>query len=104
MKTLILILLISLTAFAHEKHDWRTDYEAYLSVKMEPVEFTKGFRGYRKRIDLEDFKRNLVTLSKVERQSTENLDLTRTFLSEEYKKIGFEVSLHPFGSGTNFIA
>ncbi len=104
MKLSVFILFISLAAFAHEDHDWRTDYEAYLSVRMEPIEFTKIFRGQKKRIDLGDFKKNLVTLSKVERQSTENLDLTRTFLSEEYKKIGFEVDLHAFGSGTNFIA
>ncbi len=104
MKFILLVLLLSLTAFSHDDHDWRTDYEAYLSVSSEPMVFPKTLGRSKKRIDLNEFKKNLVTLSKIERGSTANLDITRSFLSEEYKKIGFEVSLQPFGSGTNFIA
>ncbi len=104
MNTILLALLFTTTAFSHDHHDWRTDYEAYLSVTSEPMEFPKSNRRSKKRIDLNEFKKNLLIITKVERGSNANLDLTRTFLAEEYKKIGFEVSLQPFGSGTNFIA
>ena len=121
MKTslLLLSLTLSMGAFAHEDHDWRLDYEAYLMIdfgksvmKSMPVlnmEVTPS------RIDSEFMKKNLAILSGLEvvpgtnekiteRKSNQKLDLTRKFLADEYKKLGFEVSLHPFGSGTNFIA
>jgi len=104
MNIILLALLLTTTAFSHDNHDWRTDYEAYLSVTSEPMVFPKSHSRSKKRIDLNEFKKNLLIISKVERGSNANLDLTRTFLAEEYKKIGFEVSLQPFGTGTNFIA
>ena len=103
MKTL-LILLLTFNAWAHDEHDWREDYEAYLSVEVESHFQTKSFRSLPSRIDMEFFKEKLKTFASFERKSNENLDIARKFLKIEYEKLGFEVSFHPFGSGTNFIA
>lgn len=106
MKTLLTALLLTSSAFAHDSHDWREDYEAYLNVTIENPVMSKSFkkRSAPSRLDMEFFKEKLVTFASVERKSNINLDVARTFLAEEYKKIGFEVSTQPFGSGTNFIA
>jgi Zn-dependent M28 family amino/carboxypeptidase len=56
------------------------------------------------RVDMKFFKEKLTILAANERKSTAGLDKARKFLSDEYNKIGFDVSLAPFGSGTNFIA
>lgn len=103
MKTL-LVLLFSLSAFAHEDSDWRADYEAYLSVEVESRLKTIPLRTPVKRIDMEFFKEKLKSFASFERKSNEDLDVARKFLKIEYEKIGFEVSSHPFGTGTNFIA
>ncbi|MFP5385805.1 MAG: M28 family metallopeptidase [Bacteriovoracia bacterium] len=103
MKTL-LVLLFSLSAFAHDGHDWREDYEAYLSVVVDNPLKTKVFRTSVKRIDMEFFKEKLSSFAAIERKSNESLDKSRELLKTEYEKIGFEVSFHPFGTGTNFIA
>jgi len=87
MNIILLALLLTTTAFSHDNHDWRTDYEAYLSVTSEPMVFPKSHSRSKKRIDLNEFKKNLLIISKVERGSNANLDLTRTFLAEEYKKL-----------------
>lgn len=109
MKTLLLAsLLISSAALAHGDHDWREDYQAYLSVSYElPMSYqnTKAVRKHAKRVDMNFFKEKLITLSSTaNRRSTENLDVTREFLKSEYEKIGFEVSYHQFGGGKNFVA
>lgn len=103
MKYLILAI-ISLNAFAHDSHDWREDYEAYLAVEVETPLFRKVKLNTPKRVDMEFFREKLASFASIERKSNENLDIARAMLADEYKKIGFEVSLHPFGSGTNFIA
>lgn len=103
MKTLLLSLLIALPAFAHQDKDWRQDYEAYLSVETEaPLKsISRSLPG---RVDMEFFKEKLKVLASNERKSTKGLDIARAFLKDEYEKLGFETALHPFGSGTNFIA
>jgi hypothetical protein len=122
MKTLLLLALCTTTAFAHENHDWRQDYEAYLRVNYEipfrvhhiekslPEPFTSS-------LDMDFFKENLAKLSGEkafmvegvevmikERKSTTGLDHARALLKEEYEKLGFVVSFQPFGRGVNFIA
>lgn len=115
MKTLLAGLLLSTFAFAHSDHDWREDYEAFLSVSYETIPMAKSNVPFRERVNMEFFQEKLAILTGVnavpgttqmiaERKSTAGLDLTRKFLSDEYKKLGFEVALHPFGSGVNFIA
>lgn len=104
MKTLLLGLLISTTAFAHGDLDWSNDAAAFLSVKYEEVPFTKSNLPFAPRVDMDFFKEKLLVLASNERKSTAGLDKARAFLSDEYKKIGFDVSLNPFGSGTNIIA
>ncbi len=108
MKKLILFsTLLTLTnAFAHDDHDWHHDYEAYLGVQVEAPMLPKSIKFFKapKRVDMEYFKEALIKFASIERKSNANLDISRTFLAEEYKKIGFEVSLHPFSTGTNFVA
>jgi Zn-dependent M28 family amino/carboxypeptidase len=105
MKTLILTtLLLSSTAFAHGDQDWREDYEAFLSVSYETLPMTKANVPFSPRVDMDFFKEKLIVLASNERKSTAGLDKARAFLSAEYKKIGFDVSLAPFGSGVNIIA
>jgi hypothetical protein len=108
---LLSFLLLSFGALAHINHDWRHDYAGYLSVEYE---FPKSIQAEApKRLDMSFFKAKLEVLSGVrpygqasivERKSNKNLDLARAFLKEEYEKLGFKVSFHPFGSGKNFIA
>lgn len=118
------LVLLSTVAFAHEDHDWREDYMAYLSVEhtapLRPA-FLKARTSIKKkhntRLDMEFFKEKLSVLSGEkpylfegsevtisERKSQKNLNFARAFLAEEYQKLGFTVSNQPFGSGTNFIA
>ncbi len=107
MKTLILsalFLVSSAAAFAHGDQDWREDYEAFLSVSYETMPMAKSNMPFTPRVDMNFFKEKLIVLSSTERKSTAGLDKARAFLSEEYKKIGLEVSLAPFGSGVNIIA
>ena len=121
MKRILLsALLLSHASLAHdEDHDWRQDYEAYLNLTYElpiirPVMKSK-FDFKKSRINMANFKKNLAIFSGVdkvpgtdktipERGNNTNLDLAREFLAAEYKKLGFEVSFHPFMSGSNFIA
>ncbi len=107
MKTLLLAtLVLSSTAFAHGDRDWREDYEAYLNVQVETPVANKSFKGIQKsaRVDMAFFKEKLAAFASINRGSQKDLDVSRSLLSDEYKKLGFEVALHPFGSGTNFIA
>jgi len=109
MKNLILAsALIASTAFAHDEHDWRKDYMAYLSVQYElPMSYEKSgpAKFSTKRVDMDFFKEKLTTLSNTsDRRSTENLDVARQFLKEEYEKLGFEVRFEVFGGGANFVA
>lgn len=106
---LALALLVSPLAFAHEEHDWRQDTMAYLSVSYDmPMSYQKSKNvkfSSSPRVDMKFFKEKLIELTKVDdRRSSDNLNVTREFLKAEYEKIGFEVSFHPFGNGTNFIA
>lgn len=100
----LLIALLSVSAFGHESHDWREDYEAYLAVEVEAPLFRKLNLKTPQRVDMDFFKEKLIQFASLERKSNENLDIARAMLAEEYKKIGYEVELHPFGTGTNFIA
>ena len=109
MKSIFVLFLLTTTlSFAHEDHDWRTDYQAYLSVAYE-LPLSSGHslapKMASKRLDMSFFKDKLTTLSSLtDRRSPENLAITRDFLKSEYEKLGFEVSYQPFGGGTNFIA
>lgn len=106
LRVLLPTLLLPMISGAHEAHDWREDYEAYLSVTPMSSLPQKSFslKQFEPRLDMDSFKKNLITFASVERKSTRGLDISRTFLTEEYKKLGLEVSLHHFGTGTNFIA
>lgn len=133
MKTTLLAgltLLSTMTAFAHDEHDWREDYMAYLTVEYEiPMRpsFSKSKDPFFKtnkistdvstRLDMAFFKEKLSVLTGVtkyvfngelveikERESQKSLDYARAFLAEEYKKLGFEVSDQPFRTGKNLIA
>jgi len=103
-----LIIVFTQLAFAHSDHDWRTDYEAYLSVSYESplfdgISISKQKRA--PRVNMKFFKEKLSELSLTEdRRSSANLDTAREFLKSEYTKIGFEVSSQNFGGGINFIA
>jgi hypothetical protein len=108
MKHLLLALLVSAPVFAHDDHDWRLDHEAFLGATVEipystqASEKSKFFRS--SRIDTGFLKEKLQIFASVNRQKQEDLDISRKFLADEYEKLGFEVSLHAFGSGTNFVA
>lgn len=106
MKLILGALLISTLAMAHEDHDWRLDYEAYLNVSQDVSLRNKSFRTLvsTPRLDMTFFKEKLATFASIDRKNTVDLDKSRAFLAEEYKKLGFEVSLQPFGTGVNFIA
>jgi hypothetical protein len=106
---LLMCSLFSYQVFSHDKHDWREDYEAYLSVNYEfPLSKTKNLiqkKVIDYRIDINDFKENLKIFSSTsDRRSPENLDTARAFLKSQYEQIGFIVSYQPFGNGNNFIA
>ena len=109
------LLLASVTSFAHGDRDWREDYIGYLSVEYEvPFSQLNTIKAHSPaRLDMSFFKAKLAILTGAqtfgtatiaERNKKENLDLTRSFLAEEYKKIGFTVTTHHFGSGVNFVA
>lgn len=114
------LLCISTGALAHGDHDWRQDYEAYLSLRYEsPLIFRNKsfFPPSKSPIDMKFFKAKLAIFTGEapylqngkefyikERQSQKYLDTARAFLAHEYSKLGYEVSLHAFGSGVNFIA
>jgi hypothetical protein len=105
---LVVFMLTTFQALAHEEHDWRTDYQAYLSVAYE-LPLSSGHslvsRTAPKRLNMSFFKDKLTTLSSLsDRRSPENLATTREFLKSEYEKLGFEVNYQPFGGGINFIA
>ncbi len=115
MKYLLLSCLLITSAFAHGDHDWREDYEAFLSVQYETLPRMKSFIPFTERVDMELFQEKLAILTGdvvvpgttqkiAERKSTAGLDLTRKFLTDEYQKIGFTTELHPFASGVNFVA
>lgn len=107
MKNLILAsLLLSTTAFAHEDHDWREDYAAYLSVEYQFPLAHKSIKkiSSEKRVDMKFFKEKLIEFASSERRSEEGLDRARAMLKAEYEKLGFTVSFQTFGSGINFIA
>ena len=104
MKTLLLTtVLLASSAFAHNDHDWREDYQAYLSVSYElPGSIAKSQKS---RLNMNFFKEKLTTLSQTtDRRSKANLDISREFLKAEYKKLGFTVRFETFGSGANFVA
>lgn len=116
MKSFLLSLLLSTSAFAHGDMDWNTDYEAFLSFRFDSIVSTKSRNEIPNgvsTIDMDFFKEKLLILTGeipfkgeliTERKSNQKLDLARAFLKEEYEKLGFTVSFHPFGSGTNIIA
>lgn len=116
MKSFFFGILIASTAFAHGDMDWNTDYEAFLSFRFDSVMRTQkdtNLEAGTIDVDLKFFKEKLLVLTGekefngefiTERKSNQKLDLTRAFLKEEYERLGFTVSLHPFGSGTNIIA
>lgn len=103
MKYFIASILLASSVFAHDDHDWREDYQAYLSVSYElPGSIAKAKKS---RLDMKFFKDKLVALSTpTDRKSKANLDLTREFLKAEYEKLGLTVRFEAFGSGSNFVA
>jgi Zn-dependent M28 family amino/carboxypeptidase len=119
MKKLLLTLLaVPLLSQAHDGMDWNNDTMGFLSVRYEGPVMTKAMKqNFAPRLDMVFFKEKLAQLSGVnpvtvrgvetkitERKSTKNLDSTREFLKQEYKKLGFKVSFAPFATGSNFIA
>jgi putative aminopeptidase FrvX len=115
MKSVLFLSLILATAssFAHDERDWRHDYLAYLNLEYHFPQNTRALS--QSRIDMQIFKEKLAiltgnapvpgTTNKItERKSDKQLDLTRLFLDNEFKALGFETSFHPFASGKNFIA
>lgn len=111
MKSLIIAsALLCTQAFAHGDHDWREDYMGFLTVEYtSPLTYKRTVKPTLKihdnRVDMNFFKEKLITLTSYDdRRSNDNLDQARSFLKKEYESIGFEVSYHPFGRGTNFIA
>lgn len=105
-------------SFAHEGLDWRDDYEAYLSVNY-PTPYRTNLKASPdlKILDMSFFKEKLSVLTGVvpfkfegkeieisERKSARGLYYARMFLKEEYEKLGYTVSFHEFGNGTNVIA
>lgn len=118
-------LIVSWAAFAHEGLDWREDMMAYLSVEEEApivIPYKGSMKSFRKvnndRVDMASFEDALAVFSGKkklqmpdgsfyriqERGSQDELTIARSFLAEEYKKLGFTTELHRFGTGTNFIA
>lgn len=116
MKSFLLGLLVTTSALAHGDMDWNTDYEAFLAFRFDArvgQESSRNTRDGASVIDTEFLKEKLLVFTGEtpfkgelisERKSNQKLDLARAFLKEEYEKLGFAVSLHPFGSGTNLIA
>lgn len=109
MKSLILVsILLTFSAFAHDEHDWRLDYMGFLSVEYDqPMSYAKSApaKFYTKRVDMDFFKEKLITLSSTsDRSSTKNLDSARQFLKAEYEKLGFDVRFEAFSNGSNFVA
>jgi Zn-dependent M28 family amino/carboxypeptidase len=98
------LLLSSAQALAHVDHDWRQDYEAYLNVRIEQPLLDLKILENNSRIDMEFFKEKLKIFASINRRSNADLDVSRKFLADEYSKLGFTVSAHPFATGTNFIA
>lgn len=110
---LLAFTLLQANVWAHDDHDWSSDYLGFLSVEymVTPVSSKKIKRA--KRIDVEFYKEKLAIFSGdkafngqmiKERGTAKNLDIARAFLKAEYEAVGFEVSLQPFSSGVNFIA
>jgi hypothetical protein len=97
-------LILSTTSFAHDDHDWRTDFDAFLSVQHETPDFSKMMKFYSPRMDMAFFKTHLTTFASINRQKQSDLDISRKFLTDEYQKLGFHTELHVFGSGVNFVA
>ncbi len=116
MKSFLFGILIASSALAHGDLDWNSDYQAFLSFRFDSVIQTNKINDSRlgaSEVDMDFFKEKLLILTGetafkgefiTERKSNQKLDLARSFLKEEYEKLGFTVSLHPFGSGTNIIA
>ena len=109
MKTLLFTaLFFSQLALAHDGHDWREDYQAYLSVSYElPMSYEKSrpVTVRRGRLDMNLFRQKLIDLSSLsDRRSKANLDLARAFLKTEYERLGFTVRFETFGAGANFVA
>ena len=102
----VLFFIFSSLVFSHVEHDWRTDYQAYLSISYElPTSTVDTKKSYSSRLDMDFFKEKLKSFSSSsDRKSIQNLDSAREFLKNEYEKIGFKVFFQPFGGGTNFIA
>lgn len=112
-KFAIILTLVSTSVFAHDDKDWRHDYLAYLNLEYHLPQSTRVLT--KPRIDMQFFKEKLKILTGnavvpgtqekiTERRSWIKRELTRTFLTQEFKALGFETSLHPFATGTNFIA
>jgi hypothetical protein len=105
MKFLLIGLLISTASLAHYDSDWGHDVDAYLAVEYaSPFQNKKFTTEAPKRIDMNFFKEKLIVFASINRKTKKDLDTSRAFLVSEYKALGFATELHPFGSGTNFIA
>ncbi|GEM_PF-6140283 len=59
MKTLLLLAslaMVQTTAFAHEEHDWRLDYQGYLSVEYTVTPMNSFKMKKAKRVNTEFYK------------------------------------------------
>lgn len=125
MKILIIFAFSISSVFAHQdlSHTWLGDKAAYKSVKkMEMGHFVKSNR---KALDLvtvdktfleeklaqysgaADVEINGKVTRIKERRSSEGRALARSFLKNEYQKLGFSVQEHSYGTfrkGANFVA
>jgi hypothetical protein len=66
----ILVFIFSTLVFSHDEHDWRTDYQAYLSLSYElPNNTGERKKSFSPRLDMEFFKEKLIFFHP---QATEN--------------------------------
>jgi Zn-dependent M28 family amino/carboxypeptidase len=105
MKLFLLFLILTNLTYAHDRFDWREDMEAYLRVEYQIPYYAKSLKSKSSdRIDMTFFKEKLEVFSSNARSTNKDLDVARNFLISEYTKLGFRTELHPFATGTNFIA
>lgn len=105
--SLVMLMGVSHGQQGHETHDWRTDHEAFASVQIDRRVYAQGsqFDAQGVKIEASEFKTKLEDLTRIaERGSEASRNRTREWLEQEYKALGFAVSLHNYGKGANLIA
>ncbi len=121
MNLLNLILSISFivtVARAHDTHDWSTDADAFASATVDKkIYFTEKNKKASAIISEDEFKFKLGQLSGtqdvlinnqkvriLERGSAAGRELSRQWLTQEYRALGFNVFQHTYEGGANLIA